>query len=240
MKRLCVLTVCALLLTGCGGSNDADEEQNPLIRQGLEQVHAKNWDAAVENFRKALDKHPDMARPHLELALIYHQHKANYIRAIYHYERYLEKRPDTEKKPLILDWIRQARISLAADIGQESGGISEELIRLKRENNLLRKQLEAFRSETAPALQVTQVETLGDTIEEPAPTNEEPVERIQTPPPAHRTYKVLPGDTLSRIAKAMYGDSSRWRDIYNANRNSMDNENDLKAGQTIVIPNLEN
>ncbi|MGE4489375.1 MAG: tetratricopeptide repeat protein, partial [Kiritimatiellales bacterium] len=107
MKKILLPILLALLLAACdqtGAQRDAVDEQDPRVRSGLEQVHLQNWDKAIAQFEKALAKNPDLARPDLELALIYHQRKNDYIKAIYHYQRYLEKRPATEKRQLILDW----------------------------------------------------------------------------------------------------------------------------------------
>ncbi|MDK2856898.1 MAG: hypothetical protein PWQ29_65 [Verrucomicrobiota bacterium] len=254
MRPLILTILCAILLAGCGKTDvqrDAADEQNPRVRKGLEQMHLKNWDGAIDQFEKALEKDPKLARPDLELALIYHQYKDDYVSAIYHYKRYLKKRPDTEKRPLIIDWIRQAKISLAGEIGRSSGDISDELIRLKRENNLLRQQLEAFQGKTAPAPAVANVKTI---LTEPPPVKAAPAaatpaaepKKVTTPakpvepsaPAVPRTYKVVPGDTLFRIARNVYGDGSQWKKIYEANRDTMQNENDLKAGQIITIPVL--
>lgn len=254
MKHLFVLLLCASILAGCDNSRrDNVEEGNPQVRTGLEYAQLKQWNKAVEQFEAALGTDPELARPNLELALIYHQQKKNYIRAVYHYESYLEKRPNSQKRPLIIDWIRQAKISLAAEIGQSSGNISEEIIRLTRENNLLRKHL-ANTAVAAPT--VTNVRTvLNDpppkqepepapelpvVIPQPTPVSKTPIARTQTPAPSPETYKVLPGDTLSRIARTVYGDSGKWKDIYGANLDKMENENDLKAGQIITIPTLGN
>ena len=259
MKRLFALLLCASIVAGCDDSRrDNAEEKNPSIRKGLEQAQLKQWNEAIRHFKAALSGNGELALPDLELALIYHQQKKNYVRAIYHYERYLEKRPGTEKQPLIADWIRQAKISFAAEIGQSAGDISEEIIRLTRENNLLRKQL-ARVAVSAPT--VTRVQTvltepppaaaqraMADEPQrkpepeppvvtpEPTPVSAEPIARIQTPAPIPETYKVLPGDTLSQIARAVYGDSGKWEEIYGANLDKMKNENDLKAGQIITIP----
>lgn len=244
MKRTLLIFACALLLTGCGPKSgaqlDAADEKDARVRNGLEQVHLKNWDKAIEQFETALAKNPALARPDLELALIYHQQKKDHIRAIYYYRRYLEKRPDTEKRELINGWVEQAKISLAGEIGRAIGSVSEELVRLTRENNMLRKQLDELRGVTnAPAS--TGVEPVA-TAPPTAPIEEEPAaEPVKSPQPTPvaRTYEVRPGDTLSRIAGAVYGDSSQWHRIYEANRDKMASENDLKAGQVIIIPDIE-
>ena len=248
MKRLSALLLCAALFAGCADDarRDAADEKDPHVRKGLEQMQLKHWADAVEQFETALEKDSKLARPDLELALIYHQQSKNYVRAIYHYEHYLEKRPASEKRPLIDGWIRQAKISFAAQIGQVAGDISEELIRLTRENNLLHQQLEktagalAPAGTEAPAIASTKPVAIEPPIKKPdlTPVNNVPVERIQSPAPIPNTYKVLPGDTLTRIARTIYNDSGQWHKIYEANRDKMKNENDLKAGQTITLPKL--
>lgn len=50
-------------------------------------------------------------------------------------------------------------------------------------------------------------------------------------------HTVAKGDTLYSIARAYYnGDMSKWRDIYNANRNTIRDPNRLSVGQQLVIP----
>lgn len=51
-------------------------------------------------------------------------------------------------------------------------------------------------------------------------------------------YVIKRGDTLTGIALAKYGDTSKWEDIYKANRDKITNYNSLAgiAGQTIVLP----
>ncbi len=51
-----------------------------------------------------------------------------------------------------------------------------------------------------------------------------------------RTYTVKSGDTLSRISTEVYGNSARWQDIFNANRDVLPNPNALRVGQVLKIP----
>jgi LysM repeat protein len=212
------------MLAGCGKSGaqlDSADEKDARVRKGLELVQQKKLTEAVKQFETALAKKPDLGRPDLELALISEREKNN-ARAIYHYERYLEKRPLTEKRALIQEWIQQAKISLSEEAG---GNHAEELARLTQENSMLRKQLE--RASAAPAVLATTLPT------DPP----QAVAKPAAPAKPSRTYTVRPGDTLSRIAGAVYGDTTRWKKIYEANRDQMKHESDLKVGQTLVIPN---
>jgi len=246
--NLLLLLLCAALIFGCdSATRDNAEENNPQIRKGLEQTQLKQWNEAIRHFKAALSKNAELARPDLELALIYQQQKKNYVRAIYHYDRYLEKRPGSDKAPLIADWIRQAKISFAAEIGRSAGDISEEIIRLTHENNLLRQQLArtavaGIHSKPLPTEPLPRREMEPEppvVVPKPTPVSAKPIARTRTPAPVPGTYQVLPGDTLSKIARIVYGDSSKYKKIYGANLDKMQSENDLKAGQIITIPPLK-
>ena len=57
------------------------------------------------------------------------------------------------------------------------------------------------------------------------------------PPPAPtRTYVIQPGDTLSGIAARELGDSRRYADIYEANREALGHPDAIRVGQTLVLP----
>lgn len=61
------------------------------------------------------------------------------------------------------------------------------------------------------------------------------------PKAAQKTYKVVKGDSLFKIAVKMYKDGTRWKDIYEANRKDMkrgplSSPNRVYVGQTLKIP----
>ncbi len=51
-----------------------------------------------------------------------------------------------------------------------------------------------------------------------------------------QTYTVQKGDTLSHIAKQFYGKSGAWHQIFEANRDQLDNPDLIKPGQVLKIP----
>ena len=51
-----------------------------------------------------------------------------------------------------------------------------------------------------------------------------------------RTYTVVKGDSLSKIAKREYGDAQQWRRIYEANRDTIKDPDLIYPGQVVRIP----
>lgn len=53
---------------------------------------------------------------------------------------------------------------------------------------------------------------------------------------SEQTYTVVKGDTLSHIAKHLYGKASQWRTIFEANRDQLDDPDKIRPGQVLKIP----
>ncbi len=49
-------------------------------------------------------------------------------------------------------------------------------------------------------------------------------------------HTVVPGDTLYHLARKYYDDSTMWKIIYEANEDTIVNENSLEEGQILTIP----
>lgn len=49
-------------------------------------------------------------------------------------------------------------------------------------------------------------------------------------------YEVQPGDSLSKIAKHVYGDASRWKEIWEANKAEIPNPDLIHPGQQLSMP----
>lgn len=235
MRKLYCIPLCiaVLAITGCsdnGLSADEKEERDPQVKTGVAYMEQSQWDEAEQAFKDALDSDPLMAKPHLDLALIYQQYKPDYIHAIYHYDRYLELRPESEKATLILEQRNKVERALAIQAIKESSDfkkLAAEALRLKKENTALRNQLAAAQAAQNPQPSATSAEPEVETAAtQPATTSAR----------SHKIYNVVAGDTLSKISKKFYGDSNYSDVIYEANRDSLSNPNALRIGQTLVIP----
>lgn len=53
---------------------------------------------------------------------------------------------------------------------------------------------------------------------------------------AKKTYVVNSGDTLSKIAKEMYGDANKYMDIFNANKDILSSPDKINPGMELHIP----
>jgi nucleoid-associated protein YgaU len=53
---------------------------------------------------------------------------------------------------------------------------------------------------------------------------------------AATTYTVVKGDTLSKIAQELLGKASAYTKIFEANRDQLDNPDQIKPGQVLKIP----
>jgi nucleoid-associated protein YgaU len=60
----------------------------------------------------------------------------------------------------------------------------------------------------------------------------------QPSPPSvpKRVYTVKPGDSLSKIAKNFYGNANDYLRIFEANKDTLNDPNEIQAGQQLVIP----
>ena len=69
----------------------------------------------------------------------------------------------------------------------------------------------------------------------PSPISSPPVqgERI-----GGGTYTVQKGDTLSEISQKVYGKAKYWKNIFETNQPSLSDPNHLKAGMTLVLPEI--
>jgi nucleoid-associated protein YgaU len=53
-----------------------------------------------------------------------------------------------------------------------------------------------------------------------------------------QSYTVVKGDSLSKIAKRVYGKASRWRDIYELNKDNIKDPDLIYPGQVLRLPEL--
>ena len=239
MRSIYTIPLCIAVaaVVGCGNdglSTEEMEERDPLVRSAVAFADQNQWDEAEKAYKEALDLNPMMAKPHLDLALIYQQYKPDYVHAIYHYDRYLELRPDSEKTAFIKEQREKVMRALQVQAIRESPEwkqIVADAERLMQENAALKQQLSA--ATTGP-----RASAAGSGTAPTTPAVSEDPGSSETPSAAgeHQIYTVVAGDTLTKIATQFYGAGADWEPIYEANRDSLSSPSALRVGQTLVIP----
>lgn len=63
-----------------------------------------------------------------------------------------------------------------------------------------------------------------------------PGQVLRIPPVEAPTYTVSKGDTLGKIAKHWYGDASKYKTIFEANKDKLESPDAIDVGQALVIP----
>ncbi len=237
------LFVALLVSTGCEKdmqSIEEREERDPLVKSGQAYMEAAQWDEALDAFKKALEKEPLMARPHLDLALIYQQHKINYIHAIYHYDRYLELRPNAEKAKFIEEQKLKVAQALANTLINNSPDVKkvvQERNKLVQQNSDLIRQLADARSGKTKVLTVATTKQKTATAASPKSAKQKTSQ--STSSAKHKIYHVEAGDNLTKIAQKFYN-SDDWEPIFEANKDTLSSPRNLRVGQTLVIPAIGN
>lgn len=62
--------------------------------------------------------------------------------------------------------------------------------------------------------------------------------KVEEPEPEPKFYTIEKGDSLSKIAKEVYGDYKKWEALFEANKEVIENPDLIYPGQQIRIPEL--
>ena len=247
----CVALIVAI---GCGCSQKIARQEDrevsePIIQKARARAESGDIDSALRLYMAALDANPRLARAHLDMAILWHDYKKDYVRAIYDYQRYLEMRPATEKRQMIEGRIRAAGQMFAATVLRPNRFV-EETMTLRQENlelrntvDTLRQERQDFKRKYEQASAQMEMGSGGGSAWTAATTNLPGRDMLVVPlaTPTNeaarpRTYRVKPGDTLSSMAADFYQDGYQWNKIYEANRQLLSESKTLKVGQLLVIP----
>lgn len=79
-------------------------------------------------------------------------------------------------------------------------------------------------------------DVVAPSVPPPAPEEDLQVELGEDEQPSARFYTVVPGDTLSAIAKREYGSASAYPRIFEANRPMLSHPDKIYPGQVLRIP----
>jgi len=247
-KRIVALLamVSGLALSGCNppGQGAADEEKEPQFLIGRSRVNAMNYSGAIEAFEQALEKNPQSASAHFELAWLYAEREADSAAAIYHYQKFLKLRPQSEHAETIKQHIFRLKQELARGVlpVPASSELQKQVEQFVDENRRLNEELAQLKSRLAsiPTNRTTSVATpqRSTVNQQSAAIRPIPATAVagstRTPTAANssvRQHRIQSGETLASIARR-YG--VRLEALQAANPSV--NPRRLQLGQNLVIP----
>ncbi len=238
---LILLSGLISIVAGCRPGSYGEQSRTrarALAEEARSHQLGGHADKALGSYLNAINADPGYARAHFDYAVLLQDDFSDYVGAIYHYRRYLDLKPDTEKREMIKERIRVASQSLIGKLSGRANGDGEDMNDVMREYGQLRKDNERLRNEIE-ALQARLkrlAENEFDVSEADRSMGDSSSIAGDGSVPGDRLYRVQAGDNLTRIAIKMYGDPDESDRIFKANRDRLDDPDDLKAGQVIVIP----
>jgi len=220
-------TTLLLLLTGC---EKLFQQRSKMALETADQSYSEgDYQGALQHYEDALDGTQATAEVHYKMALLFDDKLKNPLAATYHFQRYLELDPSGSHAKDAKNFIKGDQLKLLASMSNGAMMSQEDAARLKNDNLTLRKQnveLNALlhSASTRPPETKSPGATPSTTLDPKAL------------PAGFRTYEVQHGDTLASISRKFYKTPARWKDIQDANFNTLGGTAKLKPGMTLIIP----
>lgn len=214
-----LLALAALTFPACDRLFDKGSREE--VDAAAKKTAAGDFRGAVAFYEAALDGTAKTAEVHYKLAMLYDAKLKSPLDALHHMDRYLELAPTGSHARDAKAYQKEGEIKLLTKLSKGSPVTQQDAVRIKNDNQALREQLAALRAQKAV----------------PAGSRNAKGEAVQkTIPPGSRTHTVQPGETLSMIAQKFYKNKDRWKDIQDANFNSLDGTVKIRPGMTLIIP----
>lgn len=214
-----LLALALLTLPGCDRLFDKGSKDD--VYAADKKAAAGDFRAAASLYESALDGTAKTAEIHYKLAVLYDDKLKSPLDALHHMNRYLELAPTGTHVRDAKAYKKEGEMKLLTLWSKGSPITQQEAVRLKNENQILREQLASVRAQKSVA--AATLNGKGDPIQKAIP-------------PGARTHTVQPGETLSTIAQKYYKNKGRWKDIQDANFNSLEGTVKIKPGMTLIIP----
>lgn len=240
------------LFSACAPAGTVSQEtEERAYRRGKSLLREGRKDEALQAFLSVVSVRSDAAESNLEAGLLYLNHIKDPLAAIYHFRNYLALNPDGEYSDFVKELILTAQKDFAQTLPGEPFAdpvdrvnLMERVKALQTENeqqkktilDLQRSVVELEQTVNAQRSQLAQAQTRPASGGAVAPIVIQAAPQNQPAAASVRSYTVQAGDTLSRISAQVYGQTNRWADIYQANRDQLPSPNALKPGQVLRIP----
>ncbi len=130
----------------------------------------------------------------------------------------------------------QTALSQAAQLKEKAEAMKREAEALEREAQTIQSAGQAAGEAAQVVQSAGQQPEAAQVVQSAGQAAAGPAQVVQPTEAAVEIYVVKKGDTLSGIAKALYGKAGRWPEIYEANKDRIENPNLIRPGWKLRIP----
>lgn len=211
------MALLIIVLTACSCERIFDKGSKENIAKAEKKAMVGDFPAAAQLYEAALDGTVKSAETHYKLALIYADKLKKPLDAVHHLNRYLELAPNGTRAKDAQALQKTALAQMIVGLNGGSPATQAEMVRLRNENQALLNKL----AQKPPPEVATSKSPPG--AKKPIPANA-------------RTYTVKAGDTLAKISRLFYKNSTRAADIQAANFNQSSGTAKIKPGMVLIIP----
>jgi len=219
--------ISATLITSCSPPN---ENAHPVFLKAQKMFEDGEFENAANGYQEYLDFNRKSSLTHRKLAELYRDYLDDAFLAAYHYRQLLHYNPNYSDKEAIEIWIASAEKDFAKKIQKDHPNdfiSQEEVEKLKSDKERLIVYAIKLKKQNAILLKNRKSRVSASSDDKYVASG---VKEI---------YTVKSGDNLQKISREVYGKSKYYRLIFDANRDSMKSESQLKIGQKLNIPNLK-
>jgi nucleoid-associated protein YgaU len=211
--------IFAIWLTSVFAACDKGDSQREGLEAGDRRVKVGAYREAIRSYEGVLDGTAKTADIHYKIAVLYDDKLKEPLDAIHHYGRYLELSPNGSHAKEAKAGQSDCEKRLQAKMTKEGFMTTTEAVRLRSENESLRKLITDLRNPKPP----------------PPPRSADPTKADALPPGAQQ-HTVARGETLASIAQKYYHNRNAAGNIKDANFNQLGGKDVIKPGQVLIIP----
>ena len=205
----------ALVVAAC----DKADSQREALEVADRRVKVGAYREAIRSYEEVLEGTAKTADIHYKIAVLYDDKLKEPLDAIHHYGRYLDFLPNGSHAKEAKAAQSECERRLQAKMSKEGFMTTTEAVRLRNENESLRKLIADLRNPKPT----------------PPPRAVDPSKPDELPPGA-RQHTVAKGETLASIALKYYKNRAAASNIKDANFNQLAGKDVIRPGQVLIIP----
>ena len=228
-----------LMLSACDAPRKADyvEVESKYYLAAKQKVREGDYEQALQNFLKVIERYPESPESHLEAGVIYLQQESEPVMAIYHFNEYLRLKPDSREAPFVEELILSAKKRFAeslpgnpfknavnrmelletiAALKKQMETINTENLSLKKQNAELKAQLNNTRDTmrgifSSSANETTTADTSTNSVEsQPLLLNQAERQQVQAVIPAQTEGSRIPETYQVKPGDSLYAISKNF------------------------------